>query len=302
MPTRGHGSRAGLALTLTLALLGLAMLLPAAARGQAPASPTRTRLALPWLAAGAEPLLRTQALDTAVTVTVLAAARWQDAGVDVQAGRALTIEQVGGSWTYWLGVMPPHGAEGGIAVAGPAEPLPGGPKGALIGAFGREPPFVIGKGEIERLSPRAGGLYLRMNDADAALADNRGAVTVGFVIDRRTYTATVQAADTWQFSGQVVEAGSTVTFGPARGRWNLWHPRLEDHGPEGSPELAGPSEPLPGQAKGSLIGRIAGGPPFPIGAARELRPDREGRLELRMNDSDGALHDNAGQVEVRIAR
>ncbi len=56
------------------------------------------------------------------------------------------------------------------------EPLPGAPRGALIGRVGREI-FYLGNGGLF-VSPANGPLQLRLNDCDEGLYDNRGSLQI----------------------------------------------------------------------------------------------------------------------------
>jgi hypothetical protein len=58
----------------------------------------------------------------------------------------------------------------------------GAPFSALIGAVGdKTRPFKIGNAYI-KTKPKSGRLYLRINDSDAALGENRGAIEVNVII------------------------------------------------------------------------------------------------------------------------
>ncbi len=59
-------------------------------------------------------------------------------------------------------------------------------------------------------------------------------------------------------------------------------------------------EPMPFERKGALIGRVGGGEPFLVGQSNEIAIDRDGLLDLRINDPDSALHDNGGILTVAI--
>jgi hypothetical protein len=115
-------------------------------------------------------------------VEVLSDRGWQDTGLILQGGRQFRLEYVSGSWTYWGGTLAPFDAEGDSYVCGRAgccEPLPGGRKGALIGALGDEV-FFVGNGGV--FTARSDGrLLLRINDCDTSLADNEGAVRVRII-------------------------------------------------------------------------------------------------------------------------
>ncbi|MFN8424545.1 MAG: hypothetical protein U0470_14600 [Anaerolineae bacterium] len=123
----------------------------------------------------------------AATLTVRAADVWQDAAVDVAAGEPLEIRYITGTWTInvagrWFDAdgypgYYPRDIQGACALA----PLPDQQNGALIGRIGGGPPFLIGNHKA-LVADRPGALQMRMNDADACVPDNGGAVEVA--VDR----------------------------------------------------------------------------------------------------------------------
>lgn len=115
-------------------------------------------------------------------IEVLSNQGWQDTGLALRAGQQFRLEYVSGRWTYWGGVLKPFDAGGHSYICGRAgccEPLPGGRKGALIGALGNDVFFVGNGGAFTARSD--GRLLLRINDCDASLADNQGAIRVRII-------------------------------------------------------------------------------------------------------------------------
>ncbi len=106
---------------------------------------------------------------------------WQSAGLSVQAGDRITAD-VTGSWTAQKGTVT-SGAEGSgtpCAQVRPAaqcvEPMPNLPTGSLIARVGDRLVAPAAPGVF--IAPTSGPLQLRINDGDAALADNEGELTV----------------------------------------------------------------------------------------------------------------------------
>jgi hypothetical protein len=130
-----------------------------------------TLIVLVWLLAGCTP---------PDVVRVRADEGWQDTGFEVRGGRSFSVEYLSGRWTAWPGTVPLHDADGTAYICGDAErccePIADFRKEALIGKVGDEL-FPIGNGGT--FTPRSSGvLYLRMNDCDGALTENRGSVKV----------------------------------------------------------------------------------------------------------------------------
>jgi Ca2+-binding EF-hand superfamily protein len=103
---------------------------------------------------------------------VSAAERWTDTGIFVQAGQVLRFQASGTVQLSEDGndVADPQGARSGRKA--PNAPLPNAPAGALIARLGYGQPVLIGAGNSEVRVPRAGRLYLSVNDDH--LADNNG--------------------------------------------------------------------------------------------------------------------------------
>lgn len=100
-----------------------------------------------------------------VTATVLANREWQPAGFAAEAGQALRIRQLSGTWTECaLGGCPYHdGAGDAAARAAPSNAVQGCPHGALVAQVGEGIPFCVGV-ELRFSAVSAGPVRLRMND------------------------------------------------------------------------------------------------------------------------------------------
>lgn len=79
----------------------------------------------------------------------------------------------------------------------------------------------------------------------------------------------------------------------ATGEWIVNSGRGLRSGPAGAGEM------LEGNPVGMLLARI-GEDTIPVGAAAEITVTGSGLLEMKCNDSDGHLEDNAGHLEVTI--
>jgi Ca2+-binding EF-hand superfamily protein len=101
-----------------------------------------------------------------------AAERWTDTGIFVQAGQVLRFQANGTVQLSEDGndVADPQGARSGRRA--PNAPLPNAPAGALIARIGYGQAILIGAGNSEIRAPRAGRLYLGVNDDH--WADNNG--------------------------------------------------------------------------------------------------------------------------------
>ena len=110
-------------------------------------------------------------------VTVSAAQRWTDTGLEVAAGDVVSFSTAG---TVNLGDDHPVGPEGDLAgaAAAPRRLLPDRPAGALIGRIGMSPDdtFFIGAERLPFRVRTSGRLYLGVNDGD--LDDDTGAFQV----------------------------------------------------------------------------------------------------------------------------
>jgi hypothetical protein len=110
-------------------------------------------------------------------ITVPAATRWTDTGIDVTSGDIVSFSVAG---TVGLGDDRSLGAEGDLDAAAPAprRPLPDRPAGALIGRIGTSPDdtFFIGAERLPFRVRTSGRLFLGINDD--TLADDTGAFQV----------------------------------------------------------------------------------------------------------------------------
>lgn len=118
---------------------------------------------------------------SASTAHIDARLGWQSAGLSVNAGDRITTDVTGG-WTAQRGTAT-TGAEGSgtpCAQTRPAaqcvEPMPSLPTGSLIARVGDRLVTPAAPGVF--IAPTSGPLHLRINDGDAALADNEGELTV----------------------------------------------------------------------------------------------------------------------------
>ena len=123
-----------------------------------------------------------------------------------------------------------------------------------------------------------------------------------------TRTITVIADRGWQNSGLRLEAGKTYRL-TATGRYTI----ADDPKPwpcepggvsiryyKGRPlgmllAAVRPDNPSPG-SKSALLR------PMEVGLGATIVPDESGTLFLKVNDSPGELHDNAGQLQVKVGR
>ena len=111
-------------------------------------------------------------------------AGWVDTGLDVTTKNSVTIRQVGGGWSVDAARYAPVGGNGhrdeSRTDLGNWVHLKAYPRahfGALIGSIDRSDVFLVGAG-YRNMPPASGRLYLRINDGDSALGDNRGALIV----------------------------------------------------------------------------------------------------------------------------
>ena len=98
-------------------------------------------------------------------ITVSAAERWTDTGIDVSGGQVVSFSTAG---TVTLGDDRSLGPEGDLegAVGGPRRPMPDRPAGALIGRIGMSPDdtFFIGDERLPFRVRTSGRLFLGVND------------------------------------------------------------------------------------------------------------------------------------------
>jgi hypothetical protein len=123
--------------------------------------------------------------------------------------------------------------------------------------------------------------------------------------DRYVYTATfnVRADAGWQATGVSLRPGEYVHVEVISGEWsNGVPPRFGGGFPFDNAYVCNNSdcvEPIVGFPQGALIGRI-GRDLYPIGRSLAFRAASNHELALRMNDGDEGLHDNVGEITVRI--
>jgi len=121
---------------------------------------------------------------TEYTFSVSASEPWQFTGVEIQTGDYLTIEYVSGEWTGQSSVGGLSGPDYGSEPNNTNSCFPiNGEGSSMIGKIGSGQAFKIGYQYFG--SEQAGGkLYLRMNDCDNMLSDNKGSITVKITIER----------------------------------------------------------------------------------------------------------------------
>jgi hypothetical protein len=120
-------------------------------------------------------------------------------------------------------------------------------------------------------------------------------------------TMTVVAGRGWQETGVTVAAGQTVSVEVIDGLWTHWSGEVPANPGTGGVYYVCADflpaeqcvEPLPDFPAGTLIGRI-GRHVFGIGQSGSVVVADAGTLELRVNDGDVGLGDNAGSLTVRI--
>lgn len=115
-------------------------------------------------------------------IVVSAQRRWTDTGIDLRAGDSISVTTAGRiQFSPSEGdVAEPDGVEGrGTTNA----PLPSANIGTLLGRIGITPPFVVGNSLDSLRVPRAGRLFLTVNDD--ILQDNSGEFQVSVIITRR---------------------------------------------------------------------------------------------------------------------
>ncbi len=117
-------------------------------------------------------------------VRVDSQAGWVDTGIDVQYLQELQITERGGGWTVDHTNYPMVGADGhtdelnlGLRDWLDRKYVPYAPFGALLAAIDGCAPFPTSE-VIAAPAPCSGRLFLRINDGDDSLRDNRGALDV----------------------------------------------------------------------------------------------------------------------------
>ncbi|WP_432098179.1 protein kinase domain-containing protein [Streptomyces sp. WAC 04229] len=126
-----------------------------------------------------------------------------------------------------------------------------------------------------------------------------------------SYEGVVSADGGWQPVGDaVVRAGDTVTVRSRQGEWTVDRARMPMTGPAGyAPEsdrdmdFADDCKVVPDAPFGTLVTRLSDAddaPVLAIGEAKTFRAGGDGVVQLRINDGEGCVDDNAGQVAVVV--
>ncbi len=241
---------------------------------------------------------------TRPTNSVLARTGWQATAAEAESGAEIHLRVDRGRWTHWAGTEPRNPGTGGSYVCAEnmprercLEPLPEAPQGALIGRIGGAL-FAVGSGTT--LSARtSGGIELRINDGDGGLGDNDGELHVALGV-----ASTVDARERWQATGARVVAGAAIMIEVTDGTWTHWAGSAPRNPGTGGDYICAESmprelclEPLPEAPQGALVGRI-GGALFAVGSRTTLSAPTSGLVALRINDADGGLGDNDGELAV----
>lgn len=113
-----------------------------------------------------------------VTFVVQANQPWQDTGIELRKGTPFIITYVSGEWTGKSGDGGMSGPDYGPSSANSDACFPiRGEGSSLIGKIGVGSPFKVGYQYIGEAQD-SGFLFLRMNDCDSWLFDNKGSITV----------------------------------------------------------------------------------------------------------------------------
>ena len=118
---------------------------------------------------------------------------------------------------------------------------------------------------------------------------------------QREFEVAVNAAESWQDAGVLVEGGQRVTFQA----FGTWRDRAGSTDANGRPSQIvngrGDEVAMPGAPVMLLVGKIgADGVPFRIGVQTQFLSPRHGQLFLMANDRYAALDDNRGTMTVRV--
>lgn len=102
---------------------------------------------------------------------------WSNTGVYLRAGQVFDVAYLAGQISDGASAIANAAGSGYVCGhSGCCEPLPKAPRGALIGRLGRDT-FYIGNGGTFTAAESA-LLYLRVNDCDEGLYDNRGSLQI----------------------------------------------------------------------------------------------------------------------------
>ncbi len=125
---------------------------------------------------------------------------------------------------------------------------------------------------------------------------------------RRTVSFEVFANRRWQNTGVELQPGDKILIEYVSGKWTGWEgtqPMHDANGPGDNYVCANviPAsqciEPVPDYQTRALVGRV-GSQILKVGNRLSTTVTSAGNLELRMNDGDDGLDDNAGSIIVRI--
>ncbi|MCL7370357.1 protein kinase domain-containing protein [Streptomyces sp. ESR1.13] len=126
-----------------------------------------------------------------------------------------------------------------------------------------------------------------------------------------SYTLVVTADQSWQpVENAVVRAGDTVTVRSQQGEWTVDRQTMPMTGPAGydaetdrTLDFAAPCKVDPEAPFGTLMTRLADTPDAPvlaIGEAKTFKAGGAGQVQLRINDGEGCLDDNTGEISVVV--
>ncbi|MGW0491330.1 serine/threonine-protein kinase [Streptomyces olivaceus] len=224
---------------------------------------------------------------------------------------------------------PPTGPQGtalhaAATVHGPAHQADG-PGSGQAGGVGRRLAWSLG-GPVALVAVVGGALFLsgvlpfggdtqdRADDKSVVTPAPQGSPVASPVVETPTvasYEKTVDAHEGWQpVENAVVVAGDTVTVSFRAGEWTVDQELMPLTGPGGYDEetdkrleFAAKCKIVPDASFGALVTRIADtddAPALAIGEGKTFKAGGEGLVQLRVNDAEGCLDDNMGQVSVVV--
>lgn len=126
-----------------------------------------------------------------------------------------------------------------------------------------------------------------------------------------SYELVVSAHEGWQpVENAVVRTGDTVTVRSRQGEWTVDQQGMPMTGPAGYGEEADQALDFAGQCKvdpespfGALVTRLADtqdAPVLAIGEEKTFKAGGDGLVQLRINDGEGCLDDNTGEIRVVV--